>query len=64
MFNDLQELFAPIVQTLIAIGRLFRVGCAGVLHPFAEQLRVFFQDQVLTENGVGLEGGRRKIKDR
>lgn len=55
LFRDnLQELFAPVVQALIAVGRLFGVGLAGVLHPFAKQLRVFLQDQVLAENGVCL----------
>lgn len=51
----LQELFAPIVQALIAVGRLLAVGADGVLHPLLEQLGVFLENQVLAENRVGLE---------
>lgn len=51
----LQELLAPVVQTLVAVGRLLGVRLACVLHPFAEQLGVFLQDQVLTEHRVGLQ---------
>lgn len=51
--SDLQELLAPITQALITVGGLFGVCVACVLHPVLEQLRVFLQDQILAENGVG-----------
>lgn len=55
--KHLQELLAPVVQTLVAIGGLFRIGVAGVLHPIFEKVGVFFQDQVLAQHGVCLEFG-------
>lgn len=32
----LQELFAPVVQALVAIGRLFRIRVARIFHPVFE----------------------------
>lgn len=53
--TSLQELFAPVVQALVAVGRLLAVGADGVLHPLLEQLGVFLENQVLAENRVGLQ---------
>lgn len=51
----LQELLAPIVETVVAIGCLFGAGVAHLLHPVLEQLLVLFQHQILSQNGVGLK---------
>lgn len=53
--DGLQELFTPVVEALVAVGRLLAVGADGVLHPLLEQLGVFLENQVLAENRVCLE---------
>lgn len=50
----LQELLTPIVEALIAVGRLFRVGVYGILEPLFEELGIFFEDKILAENCVCL----------
>lgn len=50
-----QEGVAPLLQALGAVISLLAIGCRDVLQPIAEQLRVFPQQQELTQNHVGLE---------
>lgn len=57
----LQELVAPIVETLVAVGGLLAVGSGVVLQPIDEQIPVLFQQQKLTQHHESLKK-RRKIK--
>lgn len=56
--NYLQELFTPVIETLITVGSLLTVGIDRVLEPFLEQVSVLLQNQELTENCVGLQSGK------
>lgn len=54
-FTGLQKFVTPICQTLEAVGGIFRVGIACVLHPFFKQFIVLFQQQILAQYCVCLE---------
>ena len=58
LFHHLEELVAPVAQTLVAVGGLLVVGASVVLQPVHEQVAVLLQHEELAQHNVRL-----KIKD-
>jgi hypothetical protein len=51
--KHLQELFTPVGEALVTFSCLLAVGVGCVLEPFLEEIFVFLEDEILSENGVG-----------
>ena len=53
--NLLQELVAPLVQAVVAVGGLLVVGTGEVLDPVDEEVLVLLQDKELAKDHVRLK---------
>ena len=51
----LEELVAPVAQTLVAVGGLLVVGASVVLQPVHEQVAVLLQHEELAKHNISLK---------
>ena len=55
LFHHLEELVAPVAQTLVAVGGLLVVGASVVLQPVHEQVAVLLQHEELAKHNISLK---------